>query len=56
MWGGEGGGVRPVVGGGKGLRQYFGYNYLEIMRLPDLTAGSLSLSRQRKNKSQSEHS
>ena len=44
-----------VRGGGEGgrsgeLRQYFGYNYLEIMRLADLTAGPLPWSRKKKTK------
>ena len=43
-----------VQGGGERyrgwLRQYFGYNYLEIMRLADLTAGPLRWSRKKKTK------
>ena len=44
------------VGEGEGgrcrrwLRQYFGNNYLEIMRLADLTAGPLPWSRKKKTK------
>ena len=46
---GEGGGVVCKGGGAGGLlRQYFGYNYLEIMRLADLTAGPLSSGQERK--------
>ena len=39
--------------GGAGWDNILGYNYLEIMRLADLTAGPLPLSRQTKNKSTS---